>query len=107
MKIVNVTILVGLGLLSGCSTVNSKFTCNKTAVDRCMSIEDVDRKTRFADDYESGSSSLTLGSQRGVDQKRTGEYRTSSDELVWIAPWKDKQGTVYSEQLIQGNQTKA
>lgn len=36
-------------LLSACGTMNSDFSCKKTAQDNCLSIEEVDSRTRFAD----------------------------------------------------------
>lgn len=37
------------GLL-GCAPVSSQFSCDKTAGDSCLTIEQVDAMTRFADD---------------------------------------------------------
>ena len=35
-------------LMSGCSPMNSEFSCNATASDSCMTIEQVDAMTRYA-----------------------------------------------------------
>lgn len=35
--------------ISGCSPMNSEFSCNATAGDSCMTIEQVDAMTRYAD----------------------------------------------------------
>lgn len=43
-------IAVMMCVLSGCSTMNSNFGCNATASDSCLTIEQVDDMTRFADD---------------------------------------------------------
>lgn len=40
--------LAGL-LMSACSPMNSEFSCNATAGDSCMTIEQVDAMTRYAD----------------------------------------------------------
>lgn len=37
-------------ILTGCSTTSSTFSCNKTAGDSCLTIEDVDSMTQYADD---------------------------------------------------------
>lgn len=37
-------------VLSACSTVGSEFSCNKTAGDSCLTIEQVDSMTRYADE---------------------------------------------------------
>ncbi|HHF7365624.1 TPA: conjugal transfer protein [Legionella bozemanae] len=39
-------------LLTGCSTMNSNFSCNVTAGDSCLTIEQVDAMTRFANDVK-------------------------------------------------------
>lgn len=50
--------------LSGCGGVmNSEFSCNKTAGDACLTIEDVDAMTRFADEPDA-----------------------QKEDKVWIAP---------------------
>ncbi len=36
-------------LMSACSPMNSEFSCNATAGDSCMTIEQVDAMTRYAD----------------------------------------------------------
>ena len=35
--------------MSACAPINSDFSCNATAGDSCMTIEQVDAMTRFAD----------------------------------------------------------
>ncbi len=36
-------------LMSGCSPLNSEFSCNATASDSCLTIEEVDAMTHYAD----------------------------------------------------------
>ncbi|QMT62121.1 conjugal transfer protein [Legionella sp. PC997] len=38
--------------LTSCGTMNSDFSCNTTAGDSCLTIEQVDAMTRFADDIK-------------------------------------------------------
>lgn len=42
-------VITASGLLTACSTMNSDFSCHKTAFDNCLSIEAIDERTRFAD----------------------------------------------------------
>jgi len=107
MKLISVMIFGVLGFLSGCSTMNSTFTCNKTASDRCLSIEEVDRMTSFADDYNRAPHSSKFGSKQMSAQKSTTDNKDGANELVWIAPWKDSKGLAHKEQIIQSNQAKA
>lgn len=107
MKLISVMILGILGFLSGCSTMNSTFTCNETASDRCLSIEEVDRMTSFADDYNRTPYSSKFGSKQMSAQKSGTDNKEGGNELVWIAPWKDGKGLAHKEQIIQSNQAKA
>lgn len=90
--------------LSGCSAVNSRFSCNETASDRCLSIEEVDRMTRFADDYHASSQPSKFGQKKSFKSRTQNQ---SSKELVWIAPWKDKFGVAYQSQTIASNKAHA
>ena len=94
-----------LGLLSGCSAVNSEFSCDQTAIDRCMTIEQVDRMTSFADDYNRAPYQSKSGLKREKSQKNLTDNKESVG-LVWVAPWKDSNGVAYNEQIIKTNQVK-
>lgn len=106
MKLVSAMMIGVLGLLTGCSSMNASFSCNETASDRCLSIEEVDRMTSFADDYNKAPYPSKFGSKRlSANNSRIDSQKNS--ELVWVAPWKDKQGIAHKEQVIKGNQTQA
>jgi conjugal transfer pilus assembly protein TraV len=49
-KIFSASLMISL---AGCGTMNSHFSCNVTAGDSCLTIEEVDAMTRFADDRPS------------------------------------------------------
>ena len=100
MNIIRLLIVGALFVLSGCSAINSKFSCNETASDSCMSIEQVDRLTSFADDYNRHPHTSKFGSKSAVSQNKTTQ---SSESLVWVAPWKDGQGYAHQEQVIRGS----
>lgn len=92
--------LISLGVLSGCATGNSTFSCNETAIDRCLTIEEVDRMTSFADDYNSLYPTKFSRKRIGSLNKKPIE-KESSNEVVWIAPYKDLQGIAHQEQIIK------
>ncbi len=50
MKILLSVLGCGFAMLTGCSPMNTDFSCKATATDSCLNIEDVDAMTRFADD---------------------------------------------------------
>ena len=50
MKHLSLACLSTILILTGCSTTSSTFSCNKTAGDSCLTIEEVDAMTQYADD---------------------------------------------------------
>lgn len=105
MRLTSVFILGLLGLLSGCSTVNSHFSCDQTAIDRCMTIEQVNRMTSFADDYNRASYQSKPDSKWRKLQKSHTDNKEGGG-LVWLSPWKDSNGVAHSAQVIKTHQAK-
>ncbi|WP_419421435.1 conjugal transfer protein (plasmid) [Legionella sp. D16C41] len=79
-------------LSSGCGTMNSNFSCNATAGDSCLSIEQVDAMTRFADDARPA---LVRQSQSKIDahaNKPQGHLvKLSSGQSVWVTQQSEAQ----------------
>ena len=98
--------LISLGILSGCATGNSTFSCNETAIDRCLTIEEVDRMTSFADDYNNSYPSK-FGRKRIGFSKGEVTDKDTSNEVVWVAPFKDSQGFAHQEQIIKSSKANA
>ena len=78
--------LYGIGfcslLLGGCATMNTQFSCNKTAGDSCLTIEQVDAMTRFADDEPQKSTTQNTYAKGNVVYQHNGQ-------AVWIADNRD------------------
>lgn len=80
-------------LLTGCGTMNSNFSCNATAGDSCLSIEEVDSMTRFADGESpySPRQGLMKAGKGGTDQGSLVKQKNGQD--LWLAnkakeqPW--------------------
>lgn len=71
-------------LMSACSPMNSEFSCNATASDSCMTIEQVDAMTRYADGERfHGHSSRD---PRGRGEVNRYERAHPSGAKVWVAP---------------------
>lgn len=70
-------------VVSGCSTFGSEFSCNRTAFDKCMTIEQVntmaERKERI---YSEGHSIKKINNAR----------------KVWLSSWVDKEGVIHNGQ---------
>ena len=62
-------------LVSACSTLNSEFSCNLTAGDRCLSMDEVNAMTE---------------EKEAIEDR---EYRPAQGKKrVWLSPWKDSKG---------------
>jgi conjugal transfer pilus assembly protein TraV len=72
-------------LVSACSPMNSEFSCNATAGDSCMTIEQVDAMTRYADG--DGRRHANVRQHQRISMRA--EQHTGSNnhgEKVWLAP---------------------
>ncbi len=71
-------------LMSACSPMNSAFSCHATASDSCMTIEQVDAMTRYADgDSRHGHSSRH---QRSIGRLNRYESTNHLSSKVWVPP---------------------
>lgn len=78
-------LLAGLSM-AGCTTMNSDFSCKVTAKDSCLTIEEVDAMTRFADEDERAVSQ----DARRIKQKSRVVYpylsQKAGSQPIWFAP---------------------
>jgi conjugal transfer pilus assembly protein TraV len=73
-------------VLSGCGTMNSNFSCNATAGDSCLTIEQVDAMTRFADDRAPHSTRRNMMNAENSLQSNQGAVATMNNgQSVWVA----------------------
>ncbi|HHT0594811.1 TPA: conjugal transfer protein [Legionella anisa] len=77
--------LIYMGL-TGCSPINSNFSCNATAGDSCLTIEQVDAMTRFADDVKPYSSRKNMMKAENKPFLNQGKIVTQSNgQALWLA----------------------
>ena len=70
-----VILCLTLGLaLSACAPINTQFSCNETAGDKCLSIEEVNAMTE--------------------------PQAEPSSHAIWIAPWVDKEGRLHENDSL-------
>jgi len=83
-------------LLGGCSIMNDKFSCNLTATDNCLTIDEVNAMTegKSVVKIEKRSRSQVWQSQRLTDNKN------SEGDKLWIAPRKDEKGIMHGSSLV-------
>ena len=93
--------------LAGCSTMNSDFSCNLSAGDSCLTIEDVDSMTRFADGAVSQYRPRKVIQKTTIIRKPARPYLSekSDEQPVWIAPWKDKAGVAHEATTLFAGKT--
>ncbi|SEG42198.1 conjugal transfer pilus assembly protein TraV [Legionella quinlivanii DSM 21216] len=73
-------------LLTGCGTMNSNFSCNATAGDSCLTIEQVDAMTRFADDVKTDPPKRGMMKADNEVQAIEGAIiKQNKGQSVWIA----------------------
>ncbi|SFM08272.1 TraV family lipoprotein [Legionella jamestowniensis] len=73
-------------LLTGCGTMNSNFSCNATAGDSCLTIEQVDAMTRFADDVKPVLPRRGMIKAENNYQKLEGKIiKQNNGQNVWVA----------------------
>lgn len=82
-------VLMGLAALSACAPVNTEFSCNETAGDRCLSIEEVNAMTELKDKKEAHA-----------QRKKPYRAHQKKTQTIWVAPWKDAQGYVHQNDTL-------
>lgn len=73
-------------MLLGCGTMNSNFSCNATASDSCLTIEQVDSMTRFADDRVPNSSKRhRMKAENSLQSNQGAIAKMDNGQSVWVA----------------------
>lgn len=77
MNLKLMSFVLACGWLSACAPINTHFSCNETAGDKCLSIEEVNAMTEPRD-----------------------EKRIASTRTIWLSPWKDQAGIVHENDTL-------
>ena len=82
--------------LVGCSSMHTQSPCS-AAKDRCVSFEEADDLTRFAD-----SPNTFIQRKRKSIPIQRGAYLSEvrPAKPIWIAPWKDKKGRAHAAMKV-------
>lgn len=87
-------------LMTGCATAESSFSCNSTATDSCMSIEQVNMMTEQRD--------LKATSSKSHDSKSTEKRHLSlNGQGIWLAPWVDDEGIKHGGETLHISKSKS
>lgn len=88
-KIAIFSLLATVCLMSACSTGNSRFSCNATAGDSCLSMDDVNAMTE----------GKPIRIIRKTQAKRPVLLKTKI-QRVWMAPFVDNQGVKHPGEVV-------
>ena len=88
---------VGVVMLnSACAPINTQFSCNATAGDRCLSIEEVNAMTEV-DEVKKPIHVRRIPARRVLSPNHAHLART---QTIWIAPWTDEQGMRHTNDTL-------
>lgn len=73
--------------LSACAPINTQFSCNETARDKCLSIEETYAMTEQVD----RDVPLHGASSNMLDVNQAS---------IWFAPWKDHEGKLHQGKRV-------
>ena len=94
MRIILLPGLLSVALcLCACSPMNSEFSCNATAGDQCLSIEEVNAMTE-------ADAPLKRISPPPMQQGRAHHFTQNNTQTIWIAPWTDEQGKHHTNDTL-------
>jgi hypothetical protein len=75
--------------LTACAPINTQFSCNETAGDRCLSIEEVNAMTEKVD------KDVPLSGDKSACKTCK-----SNQQTIWLAPWRDAQGHLHENETL-------
>ncbi|HAT2150930.1 TPA: TraV family lipoprotein [Legionella pneumophila] len=87
MKVIKKTLILLIYMgLTGCGPINSNFSCNATAGDSCLTIEQVDAMTRFADDVKPNGSRKNVMKAENIPFLNQGKkVKQDNGQALWLA----------------------
>jgi hypothetical protein len=81
--------------------MNTQFSCNATAGDHCLSIEEVNAMTESHEEHagvwRERVHAVSIKKAR-TQLKLSGI--TSNTHTIWVAPWTDKQGIRHQDDTL-------
>jgi len=88
----NLSLIGAVVLNSACAPINTQFSCNSTAGDRCLSIEEVNAMTETGQDK-----------QVVVHGRPYQHYDQHTTQTIWMAPWTDGKGIRHTNDTLFAN----
>ena len=93
--------LLSATCLSGCSPLNTQFSCNATAGDHCLSIEEVDAMTQTHEEHAGVWRERVAPMKAGATPKKINPSRLADESrTIWVAPWRDAKGVWHKNDTL-------
>jgi conjugal transfer pilus assembly protein TraV len=87
-------------MLIGCSPVNTQFSCNATAGDHCLSIEEVDAMTQTHEVHAGGWRERVRMAPMKADRSENTKRLAQAPRTIWVAPWRDERGVLHQNDTL-------
>lgn len=92
---------LSLLLLSACSPMNTQFSCNATAGDHCLSIEEVNAMTESHEEHAGiWRERVRVAPKNTRRSSMKSQQWTHNTQTIWVAPWTDKQGVRHQDDTL-------
>lgn len=105
-----IPVLLSVFFLSSCAPINTQFSCNATASDRCLSIEEVDAMTQSSPSNAPHRKPVLRRwnpSDMKADNGRASSLLASKTQTIWIAPWTDETGQLHQNDTLFASTNKS
>jgi len=85
--------------LSGCAPMNTEFSCKATALDKCLSIEEVNAMT---ESFDAGAETRVLRHKpyHPRPKPQFKQLSKNTSQTIWIAPWTDENGKRHENDIL-------
>ena len=87
--------------LCACAPMNTQFSCNATAGDHCLSIEEVNSMTESHEEHAGIWRERVHAAPMKAERSSSKPSRFSKNtQTIWVAPWIDKQGVRHQDDTL-------
>ena len=87
--------------LCACAPMNTQFSCNATAGDHCLSIEEVNAMTESHEEHEGAWRERVRVVPMKAERSSSSASRLAHNtQTIWVAPWTDKQGVRHQDDTL-------
>ena len=87
--------------LSACSPVNTQFSCNATAGDHCLSIEEVNAMTESHEEHAGRWRERVRVMPKPDARTQSSAPRLARNtQTIWVAPWTDARGVRHQDDTL-------